>query len=158
MSAPTSETSPLQVAATGHVALNVTDLARSVDFYSGVFGFDVLGRSDEPGREFAFLGRGAELILTLWQQSADEFPTAMAGLHHFAFNVPSISDVEAAQAFLRSRDVPLIFDEILAHMPGMTSGGIFFTDPDGIRIEICTAEGAQIHPTRDDGTPSCGFF
>lgn len=158
MSTPTTDTSPLTVAVTGHVGLNVTDVARSIEFYRGVFGFDLLGHNTEPGREYAFLGRDGELVLTLWQQSTDEFATARPGLHHLAFNVPTLADVEAALSFLRGRDVPLIYDEILAHMPGMSSGGIFFTDPDGIRIEICTAAGADAHPSRDDGTPSCGFF
>ena len=41
---------------TGHVGLNVTDLNRSKEFYQGVFGFDVLGESQEGDRSFAFLG------------------------------------------------------------------------------------------------------
>lgn len=145
-------------AQTGHVALNVTDIARSIDFYRSIFGFELLGQSTEPGREYAFLGRGDQLVLTLWQQSRADFSPSLPGLHHLAFNVDSLSDVEAALAYLREHDVPLIYDTVLAHMPGLSSGGIFFTDPDGIRIELCTASGLDAHPTRDDGAPSCGFF
>jgi hypothetical protein len=39
---------------------------------------------------------------------------------------------------------------------GAASGGIFFFDPDGIRLEIFTPTGADVAPS---GTaPTCGFF
>ncbi|MGH3638428.1 MAG: VOC family protein, partial [Mycobacterium sp.] len=88
--------SPLVTAVTGHVGLNVTDAARSIAFYRRVFGFDLLGESTEEGREYAFLGHGDQLVLTLWQQSGDRFPTALPGLHHLAFNVPTAEDVDIA--------------------------------------------------------------
>lgn len=153
-----TKTPPVVTAQTGHVGLNVTDLNRSITFYSRVFGFDVLAQSSEGGRHYAFLGRGDQLVITLWQQSSDRFATDRPGLHHLAFNVASLSDVESAMAHLDELGVPLIYDEILAHLPGTSSGGIFFEDPDGIRIEICTAEGLDNHPALDQGIPSCGFF
>jgi lactoylglutathione lyase len=142
----------------GHVGLNVTNLVRSVDFYRAVFGFDLLAEGTVDGRRYAFVGHGETITLTLWQQSDGVFQTAQPGLHHVAFTVPAVQDLEAALDRLRQLDVPLIYDDIIAHRPGAASGGIFFTDPDGIRVEICTSEGLETHPARDDGTPSCGFF
>lgn len=149
---------PVTAAATGHVGLNVTDVTRSIHFYQQVFGFDLLGESTEDDRRYAFLGRGDQLVLTLWQQSRDGFAADRPGLHHLSFNVPTLDDVQAAVARLQELGTPLIYDRILAHMPGLASGGIFFTDPDGIRIEICTASGLEHLPTLEDGAPSCGFF
>jgi lactoylglutathione lyase len=40
---------------TGHVGINVSDLNRSIDFYTQVFGFEVSARGTEPDRRFAFL-------------------------------------------------------------------------------------------------------
>ncbi|WP_101946968.1 VOC family protein [Mycobacterium sp. 3519A] len=154
-----AQTDPTPVASPiGHVGLNVTDVARSMDFYRAVFGFDLLAEGTDDGRRYAFLGRADTVTLTLWQQSDGAFQTAQPGLHHIAFSVPTLADVEAAQDRLRQLDVALIYDDILAHQPGATSGGIFFTDPDGIRVEICTSEGLEAHPAREDGAPSCGFF
>lgn len=153
-----SSPSPLTTAVTGHVGLNVTDAARSIDFYQRVFGFEVLGEGTEEGRRFAFLGHGEDLVLTLWQQSTDQFPTSLPGLHHLAFNVATLEDVQAAMTHLHELGVPLVHDSIMAHLPGASSGGIFFTDPDGIRLEICTSTGMEGHSARDDGAPSCGFF
>jgi len=151
-------TAPVATALTGHVGLNVTDLDRSITFYCNIFGFDVLGHSSAEGRLYAFLGRADQLVLTLWQQARDQFATDRPGLHHLAFNVPTLADVESAMDHLKQLDVPLIYDSVLAHGPGASSGGIFFEDPDRIRIEICTAEGLESHPSLEPDTPSCGFF
>ena len=45
---------PATVPAPGHIGLNVSRLDRSIDFYRAVFGFDVMGRSGDAGRPFAF--------------------------------------------------------------------------------------------------------
>jgi lactoylglutathione lyase len=159
MSLPTEAASgPLTIATTGHVGLNVTDLSRSIRFYQDVFGFEVLAESEKPERRYAFLGRDGNLVLTLWQQSTGAFDAARPGLHHLAFDVPAPRDVEAASARLADLGVPLIYDEILPHMPGMSSGGIFFADPDGTRVEVCTASGLDALPALEHGEPSCGFF
>jgi catechol-2,3-dioxygenase len=96
--------------------------------------------------------------LTLWQQSAGAFDAARPGLHHLAFDVPTPRDVEAAAARLADLGVPLIYDEILSHMPGMSSGGIFFADPDGTCVEVGTRAGLDALPAPEHGEPSCGFF
>jgi catechol 2,3-dioxygenase-like lactoylglutathione lyase family enzyme len=149
---------PLATASTGHVGLNVTDLARSIDFYRAVFGFDLLAENQDAGQRFAFLGRDGLLVLTLCQQAGDRFDTARAGLHHLAFDVPTLADVEAAVARLAQLGVPLIYDEIVPHGPGFDSGGIFFADPDGTRIEVCTLSGVGGRTALEHGAPSCGFF
>ena len=159
MSLPTEGASgPLTLATTGHVGLNVTDLSRSIGFYRELFGFEVLAESEKPDRRYAFLGRDGSLVLTLWQQSAGTFDAARPGLHHLAFDVPTPRDVEAAVARLADLGIPLIYDEILPHMPGLSSGGIFFADPDGTRVEICTGSGLDALPALEHGEPSCGFF
>lgn len=165
MSSPTTSAAgtsagdqPITQARTGHVGINVTDLARSIDFYRAVFGLDLLFENQQPDRRFAFLGRDGHLVLTLWQQGAGGFAPGRPGLHHLAFDVPSLADVEAAVTRLGQLGVPLIYDEIVPHAPGFDSGGIFFSDPDGTRIEICTLSGVGALPALEHGAPSCGFF
>jgi catechol 2,3-dioxygenase-like lactoylglutathione lyase family enzyme len=140
--------------ATGHVGLNVADLDRSVDFYARVFGWDVKGRGDG----YAFLGDDARLVLTLWQQSSGTFDTAQPGLHHLSFQVESIDEVEQAETRVRELGLKLYHDGIVPHGEGQTSGGIFFEDPDGIRLEIFTGNGAEAHQPAPSAAPTCGFF
>lgn len=155
---PAATPGPVTVTTTGHVGLNVSDLARSLAFYRDVFGFDLLLESTEAGRRYAFLGRDGVPVVTLWEQASGSFDPARPGLHHLAFDVPTAEDVAAAEARLAALGVPLVYDRIVPHRPGAGSGGIFFTDPDGTRLEICTRSGLEGVPPRDDAAPSCGFF
>jgi catechol 2,3-dioxygenase-like lactoylglutathione lyase family enzyme len=143
---------------TGHVGLNVSDIDRSKRFYQDVFGFEVIRESQQDDRRFAFLGDGSKLLLTLWQQSSGRFEKARPGLHHLSFQVDSIDEVKEAEARLRSLKVPLIYDGIVPHAEGAQSGGIFFEDPDGMRLEIYSPTGAGEHQAPTGDAPSCGFF
>ncbi|MDQ3650769.1 MAG: VOC family protein [Acidobacteriota bacterium] len=143
---------------TGHVGLNVSDLERSERFYREVFGFQVIGKSQETGREFVFLADKEKLVLTLWQQSEGRFDKRQPGLHHLSFQVATIEEVKEAEGRLRVIDVPLLYEGIVPHGEGAQSGGIFFEDPDGIRLEIYAPTGAGEHLAPTPGAPSCGFF
>jgi catechol 2,3-dioxygenase-like lactoylglutathione lyase family enzyme len=143
---------------TGHIALNVTDLARSTAFYRTVFGFDVVGERTDGDRRFAFLGQDGTLVLTLWEQSAGTFATDHPGLHHLSFEVAGIDAVRRAETVLKGLGVEFAHDGVVAHREGASSGGVFFTDPDGIRLEIYTPTGAESAPAPTADAPTCGFF
>jgi lactoylglutathione lyase len=143
---------------TGHVGLNVSDLDRSKKFYEDVFGFASVGESREEGRRFVFLSQGDKLVLTLWQQAEGRFERRHPGLHHLSFQVASIQEVRKAEQKLKALNAPLIYDGIVPHAEGAQSGGLFFEDPDGIRLEIYAPTGAGDHAAPTPGAPSCGFF
>lgn len=146
------------VARTGHVGLNVTDVARSAAFYRQVLDLDLLGEQATGERRFAFLGRGGTLMLTLWQQSGGAFAVDRPGLHHLSFEVPDVEAVRRAEATLRELGAPLFHDGIVPHGEGLSSGGVFFADPDGIRLEIYAPAGADTAPAPTPSAPTCGFF
>ncbi|GAA3444144.1 VOC family protein [Planomonospora venezuelensis] len=143
---------------TGHIGLNVSDLDASKDFYRKVFGFEVMGESGEDGRRYAFLGLGGTLVLTLWQQSEGRFATGLPGLHHLSFEVPDIETVRRAEQVVRELGATLHHDGAVAHGEGASSGGVFFEDPDGIRLEIYAPTGAGELPAPSATAPTCGFF
>lgn len=143
---------------TGHVGLNVSSLERSREFYADVFGFDVLTQSVADGRRFAFLGKDANVVLTLWQQSDGRFEKGRPGLHHLSFQAPSIEAVREAEQKLRARGTHFHYEGIVPHAEGRQSGGIYFEDPDGIRLEIFAATGAGDRPVAIADGPACGFF
>jgi lactoylglutathione lyase len=143
---------------TGHIGINVTDLARSTAFYSQVFDLTVLGGATEGPRKFVFLGDGSGPILTLWEQGEGKFDPRAPGLHHLSFQAESMEAVRAVLARLRERGARLFHDEIVAHAEGADSGGVFFADPDGVRLEVFTPAGARGTPAPSGEAPTCGFF
>ena len=143
---------------TGHIALNVTDLARSTAFYRTVFAFDVLGERADGDRRFALLGHDGALVLALWEQSAGTFASDRPGLHHLSFEVADIDAVRRAETVLRDLGVTFAYDGIVPHGEGASSGGVFFADPDGVRLEIYAPTGADGAAAPTPGAPTCGFF
>ncbi|MFD9305989.1 VOC family protein [Streptomyces sp. NPDC060048] len=143
---------------TGHIGLSVTDLARSLAFYRDALGFEVLGEGGEGGGAHAFLGQGDELVLTLWQQAEDGYAPGTAGLHHLALSTDGIEEVRAYEERLRGLGVDFKYEGVVSHAEGSASGGIFFHDPDGTRLEIFAPTGAGGSDAPTAGAPTCGFF
>ncbi|GAA1226578.1 VOC family protein [Kitasatospora nipponensis] len=143
---------------TGHIGLNVTDLDRSRAFYQRVFGFEAVGEGADGDQRWAFLGRDGAITVTLWQQSQGRFPTATPGLHHLAFQVDSVREVHDIEQELRALDAEFTYEGVVPHREGASSGGIFFLDPDGIRLEVSTASGAETGTAPHGTAPTCGFF
>lgn len=146
---------------TGHVGINVTDLDRSRSFYQRVLGLELAGESapDTPAeRRHAFLGRDGQLLLTLWQQAGTGHDRGVAGLHHLSFQVDTVEEVRAAERTLQELGATFQYEGVVPHREGADSGGIFFTDPDGTRLEIFTSHGAGEHNAPDAKAPTCGFF
>jgi len=143
---------------TGHIGLNVSDLTRARNFYQQVFGFDAIGESSHEGKAFAFLGHGSNVVLTLWHQSAGGFVKDRPGLHHLSFQVGSIEEVQAAERRVRELGARIHHGGIVPHAEGLASGGLYFEDPDGIRLEIFSSTGAGDSTAPHGSAPTCGFF
>lgn len=129
---------PVEVIGIDHVYVTVRDLGRSERFYDRVMG--VLGYrkiqstiAGEPhvhyyNRQFGFSLRPARAA------TPDHDPYA-PGFHHFCFRVLDERAVDRAAAELRSAGVavtdPHLYPEYAADYYAT-----FFTDPDGVRLEI----------------------
>jgi catechol 2,3-dioxygenase-like lactoylglutathione lyase family enzyme len=148
-------TSPLK---TGHIGLNVTDLGQSIDFYRGLFDFDVIAQQPEGDRAFALLGTNGSVQVALWEQSNGSFATGLPGLHHLSFEVADVAAVRQAEATLKQLGVEFAYDGVVPHGEGAASGGIFFSDPDGVRLEIYAPSGSEGIAAPVQGAPTCGFF
>lgn len=143
---------------TGHVGLNVSDVGRSIDFYRAVFGFECPLQSTAPDEEWAFLTRGDDIVLTLWKQSSGVFPTNRPGLHHLSFQVDSVETVREYEERARDAGATIFHGGVVPHGEGLDSGGVYFTDPDGIRLEVYAPSGAAGLPAPHPDGPTCGFF
>jgi catechol-2,3-dioxygenase len=97
-----------------HLALRVTDVARSREFYVRHFGFEVL--EDNPPHN-CFLGCGDNFVAL--------FRSKTAGMDHFCVTLP---EYEPAAALQRLKDAG-----IEAHR---VENRVYFRDPDGLEGQV----------------------
>ncbi len=119
-----------------HLVLSVGDLARSRAYYGRVLGFLGFKLKYDMGG-FAGWSNGKTLF---WIAQADvqgakrRHRKGDIGFHHYAFELASRKQVDALGAFLAANGLPV------ADPPGTHNGdekyyAVFFTDPDGMRLE-----------------------
>jgi catechol 2,3-dioxygenase len=123
----------------GGVVLTITDLERSLDFYTRVIGLAVRRREDG----FAALGVGDEDIVTLHEVPGATAPGRDAGIYHFALLFASRE--ELARAAMRIASARAAIDGASDHG---THEAIYLPDPDGIGIELAADRPREQWPPR----------
>jgi glyoxylase I family protein len=118
-----------------HVRLTVTEIERSVQFYTEILGFELKARFG-PNAVFLHDGTLGLGLCTPWHELVDgerRFDEARVGLDHLGFRVASAEDVKEAAEHLDARGVP--HSGVKAGgMPG--SSLVIFRDPDNIQLEF----------------------
>ena len=132
----------------GHVHLKVSDLERSIAFYSGVLGFELTQRW---GTSAAFLSAGDyhhHIGLNTWESLGGP-PSAAGttGLYHFAIRYPDRASLGDALRRLREASVPL--DGASDHG---VSEALYLRDPDGNGIELYRDRPRDEWPRGSDGS------
>ena len=120
--------SPIPTLGLRHLALNVMDVGRAVEFYVSVFGMRVVW---QPDPENAYLSSGCD-NLALHQASSTVSPTGQR-LDHLGFLVATPEDVDRAAEILAAHQIPLRHPP-RTHRDGSRS--LYVTDPDGNIIQI----------------------
>jgi len=125
---------PFRIAKIGHVVINVSDLDRSVGFYTQVLGFsvsDVYPETMVPGGMVFLRCNGDHHSLALVGNLKQ--PSSSAEMHHLAFEVATLDEVLRARDHLRRHEAKIDFE-------GRRRAGcqiaVEFRDPDGHRLEI----------------------
>lgn len=114
------EGSTFQAVGIDHVALRVTDVPRSRDFYAEHLGLTV---SRDGGDNSCFLNCGHDFLAL--------FKGEQARMDHFCFEIEDY-DPDAAVEKLKAAG----FD---AHMR-RTANRVYFDDPDGLEVQISSAD------------------
>jgi len=154
---------PFELSGINHLALVCRDMARTVDFYSGVLGMPLVKTIELPfgmGQHFFFDCGGGDCLAFFWFPDAPEpvpgvsapaarpdqgeLTSAIGSMNHVAFNVPA-ERIEDYRDKLLAAGVDCT--EVANHddseyglskkmHPGVFVRSIYFQDPDGILLEF----------------------
>ena len=147
-SARTLAQAPAPIAVTGinHVTLAVSDLKRSIDFYQGLFGMPIVSRAATPAGANLGIGAGPQFL------GLSAAGSAAPNINHICFGVEDFS-VERVTAALAARGL----------MATSRDGQLFFTDADGIRIQLqdpryCGGSGPLGNVCTSEASPKKGLM
>ncbi|MFL4996812.1 MAG: VOC family protein [Microvirga sp.] len=131
----------------GHVHLKVADLERSLAFYCGVLGFELIQRY---GTQAAFVSAGGyhhHIGLNTWEsKGGSPPPPGSTGLYHVAILYPTRAALADALYRLAQAGIPL---------QGASDHGVsealYLSDPDGNGIELYVDRPQDQWPRTADG-------
>ncbi|GAB2728238.1 VOC family protein [Nocardioides pakistanensis] len=115
-----------------HTALISSDVERTIEFYQGLLGFpltELIENRDYPGSSHFFFDIGHENLLAFFDfPGLDLGPYAevLGGLHHVAISVDPA----------RWQEIVDRFDQVGVEYVVHSGVSVYFTDPDGARIEL----------------------
>src|SRR5688500_4236237 len=136
----------------GHVHLKVADLERSVAFYTGVLGFEVMQRW---GTQAAFISAGGyhhHIGLNTWEsQGGSPPPPGTTGLYHVAVRFPDRKTL--AEAVKRVLEAGIQLEGASDHG---VSEAIYLRDPDGNGVELYRDRPREEWPRAADGSLMMG--
>jgi catechol 2,3-dioxygenase len=131
----------------GHVHLKVSDLARSIKFYTEVLGFEV---TTSMGGSAAFLSAGGyhhHIGLNTWESQGGTAPSPKnTGLYHLAILMPDRKELARALKRLSEHYWPI--EGAADHG---VSEAIYLRDPDDNGIEIYVDRLKEVWPKTDTG-------
>jgi len=131
----------------GHVHLKVADLERSLAFYCGVLGFELMQRW---GGQAAFISAGGyhhHIGLNTWESlGGSPPPPGSTGLYHVAIRYPD--RVTLADALQRLVEANISLDGAADHG---VSEALYLRDPDENGVELYRDRPREDWPRSEDG-------
>jgi catechol 2,3-dioxygenase len=132
----------------GHVHLKVADIARSLAFYCGVLGFQLMQRY---GSQAAFVSAGGyhhHIGLNTWEsRGGSPPPPGTTGLFHVALRYPSTAALGDALARLERAGITL--DGAADHGVSLA---LYLRDPDNNGVELYWDRPRSQWPVNADGS------
>lgn len=131
----------------GHVHLKVSDLQRSLDFYCGLLGFELMMKY---GEQAAFISAGGyhhHIGLNTWHSKGmPPAPENAVGLYHVAILYPERKDLAAI--YKRLTEAEVVFTGFADHG---VSEALYLNDPDNNGLELYWDRPRELWPKDEAG-------
>ena|SRR5579872_6512854 len=132
----------------GHVHLKVADLGRSLAFYCGVLGFELVQRMGDSAAFISAGGYHHHIGLNTWESRDGEKPApGTTGLYHVAILYPTRAALADALRRLIAANISL---------EGASDHGVsealYLQDPDGNGVELYWDRPVEDWPRAADGS------
>lgn len=132
----------------GHVHLKVSDITRSLEFYCGLLGFELVTMY---GTDAAFISAGGyhhHIGLNTWySRGRPAAPVHSVGLFHTAILYPTRKDLAVIYDRLTKANHP--FTGASDHG---VSEALYLDDPDGNGVELYWDRPKELWPVKKDGS------
>ncbi|MGM0944348.1 MAG: VOC family protein [Bacteroidota bacterium] len=131
----------------GHIHIKVSDLERSLEFYCGLLGFELMMRYD---KEAAFISAGGyhhHIGLNTWQsKGSSPAPKSHPGLFHTAILFPTRKDLAILFQRLQAAKYPLT-----GAADHGVSEALYLDDPDENGVELYWDRPKELWPKDEHG-------
>jgi glyoxylase I family protein len=119
-----------------HIAINISDIQKSMDFYGRILGFQKLQSVDRGDCIIHYFQLPNSARLELFEYKKPGVMQARedsaVGLRHLAFQV---EDVAAHEKELRASGVEITLST--CELPDLGARVLLFLDPNGVTLEFC---------------------
>jgi glyoxylase I family protein len=134
---------PLRLTGWDHVAFSVPDLLEAERWYVDVLGAEPVGRYGWGGQTAHPVPPHVDVrigsnVLSLFLGDAIAGASNVPRHYHYAFNCPSLAELEQWQTYLRAKGVKMRNDGVVHGHPGFGAVSLYFEDPWGAKLEITT--------------------
>lgn len=121
-----------------HVELNVSDLKQSIDFWGWLL--EELGyrpfQEWESGRSWKIDNTYLVFVQTEARFLDASYHRSRVGLNHLAFHAESRQHVDSLTETLKSKGIPILYEDRHPFAGGKNHYAVFFEDPDRMKVEI----------------------
>ena len=127
----------VRVVAIDHIAIRVSDLARSKAFYGDLLGFMGFVKEWEFGEVVGWNNWETMVWITQADTEGLAHPHHEGGIgyHHYAFELESASQVDEVHAQLLAMGAEIVDPPATYPSYGEGYYAVFFRDPDGLKLE-----------------------
>ena len=127
----------VRVVGIDHLAIRVSDLARSKRFYDRLLTFMGFEREWEFGEVVGWNNWTTMFWITQADAEGLRHPhrTGNIGFHHYAFELESAAQVDELHAFMLAEGVEIVDPPAAYPSYGKGYYAVFFLDPDGLKLE-----------------------